>query len=195
MCGSSVSAMLVLWPCARHQAAMASSCELWVGSGGERFNHPVWLRSSLWLSPREHADKLCCLAVCFEGQERCMLFFTCSIGRRAGVHLSPLRLKGGSASWSDSSATQRLRDLAKAPYDLTVNDAITPARISSMQVGAGRHLSPIINACSDQADNMSMDGCRQALADSRWCMPLSASAKRPSMLCANLPRTGACRTR
>jgi len=49
---------------------------------------------------------------------------------------APLRLKGGSASWSDSPVTQRLRDLAKSPYDLTVNAAITPKRISGMQASA-----------------------------------------------------------
>lgn len=45
-----------------------------------------------------------------------------------------MRLRGGSTSWSDSPATSRLRDLAKSPYDLTQNDAITPGRISTMQV-------------------------------------------------------------
>lgn len=45
-----------------------------------------------------------------------------------------MRLRGGFTSWSDSPATSRLRDLAKSPYDLTQNDAITPGRISTMQV-------------------------------------------------------------
>ena len=65
-----------------------------------------------------------------------MLHFSCFI-----LHRPTLRLKGGSASWSDSPATQRLRDLAKSPYDLTVNDAVTPARINSMQVRSVKLLS------------------------------------------------------
>ena len=64
-----------------------------------------------------------------------MIFFLLLLDSRGlGSRVGPLRLKGGSVSWSDSSVTQRLRDLAKSPYDLTVNDAITPSRISSMQV-------------------------------------------------------------
>jgi hypothetical protein len=70
-----------------------------------------------------------CEQLSWENKLHAMLHFSWFISYRA-----TLRLKGGSASWSDSPATQRLRDLAKSPYDLTVNDAVTPARISSMQV-------------------------------------------------------------